>query len=105
MARLTPRDTRLPCWRTRQCQLSNEDAGSWNNLSTELLHFRPYPKEGVAKGDVANNGENKDTITKHARQDACRAFKRAVNLKHDNTRIWSSMLTVAASTNPSADRL
>ena len=77
-------------------QLDNEDAESWSNLAAALLHLRPKPKEGAAEGDA----ESEDSITKHPRQDALRAFKRAANLKHDNARIWSNVLTVAASTNP-----
>ncbi|KAF2205742.1 TPR-like protein [Delitschia confertaspora ATCC 74209] len=78
---------------SRCVQLDDQDAESWSNLAAALLHLRPKPKGGVPE-------EEGERVTSHPRQDALKAFKRAATLKHDNSRIWSNVLTVAASTNP-----
>ncbi|KAF2279222.1 TPR-like protein [Westerdykella ornata] len=97
---------------SRCVQLDDEDAEAWSNLAAALLHLRPKKKaateetEGKSRekeeGEERPTTEEKEeqTITPHPRRDALRAFKRAANLKHDNARIWSNVLAVAASTNP-----
>jgi tetratricopeptide (TPR) repeat protein len=78
---------------SRCVQLDEQDAEAWSNLAASLLHLRPKtktPEEEAAEGKV----------TSHPRTDALKAFKRAATLKHDNYRIWSNVLAVAASTNP-----
>jgi tetratricopeptide (TPR) repeat protein len=79
---------------SRCVQLDDQDAEAWSNLAAALLHLRPKRKEGEGEEDAG------DRITNHPRQDALKAFKRAATLKHDNSRIWINVLTVAASTNP-----
>ena len=79
---------------SRCVQLDDQDAEAWSNLAAALLRLRPKPKDGE------NGIKDEDQITNHPRQDALRAFKRAATLKHDNSRIWSNVLAVAASTNP-----
>lgn len=78
---------------SRCVQLDETDAEAWSNMAASLLHLRPKvktPEEEAAEGRV----------TSHPRTDALKAFKRAATLKHDNYRIWSNVLAVAASTNP-----
>ncbi|KAF1354249.1 TPR-like protein [Lizonia empirigonia] len=78
---------------SRCVQLDEQDAEAWSNLAASLLHLRPKvktPEEEAAEGKV----------TSHPRTDALKAFKRAATLKHDNFRIWSNVLAVAASTSP-----
>jgi tetratricopeptide (TPR) repeat protein len=79
---------------SRCVQLDDKDAEAWSNLAAALLHLRPKRKEGEGEEEAG------DRITNHPRQDALKAFKRAATLKHDNSRIWINVLTVAASTNP-----
>ncbi|ORY07377.1 hypothetical protein BCR34DRAFT_626443 [Clohesyomyces aquaticus] len=79
---------------SRCVQLDDTDAESWSNMAASLLHLRPKPK------DDTDEEEPQRSITNHPRQDALKAFKRAATIKHDNSRIWSNVLTVAASTNP-----
>ncbi|KAI8941738.1 hypothetical protein NX059_002943 [Plenodomus lindquistii] len=80
---------------SRCVQLDDQDAESWSNLAAALLHLKPKIK--IEKED----GEEEVTrVTNHPRTDALKAFKRAATLKHDNYRIWSNVLAVAASTNP-----
>ncbi|KAF2472926.1 TPR-like protein [Lindgomyces ingoldianus] len=79
---------------SRCVQLEDEDAEAWSNLAAALLHLRPKPKDDFDAGNTT------ERVTNHPRQDALKAFKRAAALKHDNSRIWSNVLTVAASTNP-----
>ncbi|KAF3006059.1 hypothetical protein E8E13_010923 [Curvularia kusanoi] len=78
---------------SRCVQLDETDAEAWSNMAASLLHLRPKtrtPEEEATEGKV----------TSHPRTDALKAFKRAATLKHDNYRIWSNVLAVAASTNP-----
>ncbi|KAH6629358.1 hypothetical protein C7974DRAFT_394301 [Boeremia exigua] len=78
---------------SRCVQLDETDAEAWSNLAASLLHLRPKtrtPEEEAAEGKV----------TSQPRTDALKAFKRAATLKHDNYRIWSNVLAVAASTDP-----
>ncbi|CAI6334079.1 unnamed protein product [Periconia digitata] len=89
---------------SRCVQLDDEDAESWSNLAAALLHLRPKaPAPTSAKADD-DDEENAPTassrVTSHPRTDALKAFKRAAALKHDNFRIWSNVLAVAASTSP-----
>ncbi|KAF2789234.1 TPR-like protein [Melanomma pulvis-pyrius CBS 109.77] len=79
---------------SRCVQLDDLDAEAWSNLAASLLHLRPKPKDGEEEVHDGNQ------ITNHPRQDALKAFKRAATLKHDNSKIWINVLTVAASTNP-----
>ncbi|KAF2193271.1 TPR-like protein [Zopfia rhizophila CBS 207.26] len=79
---------------SRCVQLDDQDAEAWSNLAAALLHLRRKPKEG------SEEDGSEERITSHPRSDALKAFKRAASLKHDNSRIWSNILTVAASTNP-----
>ncbi|KAF2262175.1 TPR-like protein [Lojkania enalia] len=78
----------------RCIQLDDQDAEAWSNLAAALLHLKPKPK------DPSEDDKSGDRVTSHPRQDALKAFKKAANLKHDNSRIWSNVLAVAASTNP-----
>lgn len=78
---------------SRCVQLDEQDAEAWSNLAASLLHLRPKTK---TPGEEAVEGK----VTSHPRTDALKAFKRAATLKHDNYRIWSNVLAVAASTNP-----
>jgi tetratricopeptide (TPR) repeat protein len=75
---------------SRCVQIDDRDAESWSNLAASLLHLRP-------KADTDNSS---DRVTNHPRTDALKAFRRAATLKHDNYRIWSNVLAVAASTDP-----
>ncbi|KAF2747817.1 TPR-like protein [Sporormia fimetaria CBS 119925] len=84
---------------SRCVQIDDEDAEAWSNLAAALLHLRPKTKPVDEHGELI---EDDKPITSHPRQDALKAFKRAANLKHDNPRIWSNVLAVAASTNPPA---
>ena len=80
---------------SRCVQLDDEDAEAWSNLAAALLHLRPKATD--------QNGDGEERrITNHPRQDALKAFKRAATLKHSNSKIWSNVLAVAASTNPPA---
>ena len=78
---------------SRCVQLDEQDAEAWSNLAASLLHLRPKAK---APEEEALEGR----VTSHPRTDALKAFKRAATLKHDNYRIWSNVLAVAASTTP-----
>lgn len=78
---------------SRCVQLDETDAEAWSNMAASLLHLRPKtktPEEEAAEGRV----------TQHPRTEALKAFKRAATIKHDNYRIWSNVLAVAASTAP-----
>ncbi|KAH7084203.1 hypothetical protein FB567DRAFT_528575 [Paraphoma chrysanthemicola] len=77
---------------SRCVQIDDRDAESWSNLAAALLHLRP-------KAKMNEDGEEQK-VTSHPRTDALKAFKRAATLKHDNYRIWSNVLAVAASTEP-----
>jgi tetratricopeptide (TPR) repeat protein len=77
---------------SRCVQLDDQDAEAWSNLAASLLHLRP-------KTSTNEDGEE-PRVSNHPRTDALKAFKRAATLKHDNHRIWSNVLAVAASTNP-----
>lgn len=77
---------------SRCVQLDDTDAESWSNLAASLLHLRP-------KTTTNEDGEE-ERVTNHPRTDALKAFRRAATLKHDNFRIWSNVLAVAASTEP-----
>ncbi|KAF2732131.1 TPR-like protein [Polyplosphaeria fusca] len=79
---------------SRCVQLDEQDAEAWSNLAAALLYLRPKPKDPEQEEDVSTK------VTRHPRQDALRAFKKAAALKHDNYRIWSNVLTVATSTDP-----
>lgn len=79
---------------SRCVSLDDHDAEAWSNLAAALLHLRP---KATAGGDE-ENAEGR--ATSHPRTDALKAFKRAAALKHDNYRIWSNVLAVAASTDP-----
>ncbi|KAF2623280.1 TPR-like protein [Macroventuria anomochaeta] len=78
---------------SRCVQLDETDAEAWSNMAASLLHLRPKTK---TPEDEAVEGK----VTSHPRTDALKAFKRAATLKHDNHRIWSNVLAVAASTTP-----
>ncbi|KAF2109877.1 hypothetical protein BDV96DRAFT_604365 [Lophiotrema nucula] len=80
---------------SRCVQLDDQDAEGWSNLAAALLYMRPKEKD-PAKEDPSQR------VTSHPRTDALKAFKKAAALKHDNARIWSNVLTVAASTDPPA---
>ncbi|KAH7071915.1 hypothetical protein BKA63DRAFT_516613 [Paraphoma chrysanthemicola] len=77
---------------SRCVQIDDRDAESWSNLAAALLHLRPRAK--------TNEDGEEQKVTNHPRTDALKAFKRAATLKHDNYRIWSNVLAVAASTEP-----
>jgi tetratricopeptide (TPR) repeat protein len=77
---------------SRCVQLDDEDAEAWSNLAAALLHLRPK--------SLSSDEQDEARVTSHPRQDALKAFKRAAGIKHDNAKIWSNVLTVAASTNP-----
>jgi len=77
---------------SRCVQLDDRDAESWSNLAASLLHLRP-------KTRTDEDGEV-EKVTNHPRTDALKAFRRAATLKHDDFRIWSNVLAVAASTSP-----
>ncbi|KAF2034278.1 TPR-like protein [Setomelanomma holmii] len=77
---------------SRCVQLDDRDAESWSNLAASLLHLR-------SKARTNEDGEE-EKVTSHPRTDALKAFRRAATLKHDNYRIWSNVLAVAASTDP-----
>jgi tetratricopeptide (TPR) repeat protein len=115
---------------SRCVQLDDQDAEAWSNLAAALLHLRPKRKiksqgldadlDGDGDGDREEEREEKaqddniekaeendveeqeKTLSSHPRQDALKAFLRAATLKHDNSRIWSNVLAVAASTTPPA---
>lgn len=96
---------------SRCVQLDDEDAEAWSNLAAALLHLRPKAKAIPSSPDdddldapreSSKEKNEEEKITSHPRQDALKAFKRAANLKHDNSRIWSNVLAVAASTSPPA---
>ncbi|KAF2658228.1 TPR-like protein [Lophiostoma macrostomum CBS 122681] len=103
---------------SRCVQLDDQDAEAWSNLAAALLHLRPKRRakladtlldsEGEAEAgkEVDDKGEDEDDeerrLTSHPRQDALKAFLRAATLKHDDSRIWSNVLAVAASTTPPA---
>ncbi|KAJ4321631.1 hypothetical protein N0V94_002831 [Neodidymelliopsis sp. IMI 364377] len=78
---------------SRCVQLDEQDAEAWSNLAASLLHLRPKAKTPEEEAETGK-------VTNHPRTDALKAFKRAATLKHDNYRIWSNVLAVAASTNP-----
>jgi len=80
---------------SRCVQLDDQDAESWSNLAASLLHLKPKVKTEAEEGEDAVI-----RVTNHPRTDALKAFKRAATLKHDNYRIWSNVLAVAASTSP-----
>ncbi|CBX99270.1 hypothetical protein IAQ61_000617 [Plenodomus lingam] len=80
---------------SRCVQLDDQDAESWSNLAASLLHLKPKVKTEAEDGEEAVT-----RVTNHPRTDALKAFKRAATLKHDDYRIWSNVLAVAASTNP-----
>ncbi|KAF2849458.1 TPR-like protein [Plenodomus tracheiphilus IPT5] len=80
---------------SRCVQLDDQDAESWSNLAASLLHLKPKVKTEAEDGE-----EEVTRVTNHPRTDALKAFKRAATLKHDNYRIWSNVLAVAASTSP-----
>jgi len=85
---------------SRCVQLDDTDAEAWSNLAAALLHLRP------AQPPTADESDH--PLTAHAsnpqqlRLDALRAFRRAAAIKHDSYRIWSNLLTVAATTIPPA---
>lgn len=90
---------------SRCVQLDDQDAEAWSNLAAALLHLRPKPKEAGTTTAEDGNGEEvqeEARVTSHPRSDALKAFKRAAALKHDNSRIWSNVLAVSASTTPPA---
>jgi tetratricopeptide (TPR) repeat protein len=78
---------------SRCVQLDEQDAEAWSNLAASLLHLRPKTKTPEEEAETGK-------VTNHPRTDALKAFKRAATLKHDNYRIWSNVLAVAASTKP-----
>lgn len=80
---------------SRCVQLDDQDAESWSNLAAALLHLRP-------KVNTDTDADEPVRAISHPRTDALKAFKRAAALKHDNYRIWSNVLAVAASTDPPA---
>ncbi|KAF2683956.1 TPR-like protein [Lentithecium fluviatile CBS 122367] len=79
---------------SRCVSLDDQDAEAWSNLAAALLHLPP--KATTTAGDEHSEAR----VTSHPRSDALKAFKRAAALKHDNYRIWSNVLAVAASTDP-----
>lgn len=101
---------------SRCVQLDDQDAEAWSNLAAALLHLRPKSKATIAAEtenresadgdeeirDGEEHANEEKRISSHPRQDALKAFLRAATLKHENSRIWSNVLAVAASTTPPA---
>ncbi|KAF2245549.1 TPR-like protein [Trematosphaeria pertusa] len=85
---------------SRCVQLDYQDAEAWSNMAASLLHLRPKTQSTAADDDGDGDENPEVRVTSHPRTDALRAFKRAAALKHDNHRIWSNVLAVAASTTP-----
>ncbi|KAF1952297.1 TPR-like protein [Byssothecium circinans] len=85
---------------SRCVQLDDQDAESWSNLAAALLHLRPKTSPSNENDDSEERTAASGRLTSHPRIDALKAFKRAAALKHDNHRIWSNVLAVAASTTP-----
>ncbi|KAF2502843.1 TPR-like protein [Lophium mytilinum] len=94
---------------SRCVQLDDTDAEAWSNLAAALLHLRPAEpsspkeeKEEEEDGPASHPLAAHHTTPQQPRLDALKAFRRAAALKHDSYRIWSNLLTVAASTIPPA---
>ncbi|KAL5114623.1 hypothetical protein ACEQ8H_007468 [Pleosporales sp. CAS-2024a] len=81
---------------SRCVQLDDTDAEAWSNLAASLLHLRP---KSMTDSD-SDSDRTEARVTNHPRTDALKAFRRAATLKHDNFRIWSNVLAVAATTSP-----
>lgn len=90
---------------SRTVQLADTDAEAWSNLATALLKRGPTlpsqappGSEPIDENDASTDPTPVDPYA-HTR-DALAALKRAARLKHDDSRIWDNLLTVAASTVP-----
>ncbi|KAF3914173.1 hypothetical protein AA313_de0210348 [Arthrobotrys entomopaga] len=99
--------------------IDDTDAEAWSNLATALLRSG---NEGIATtttttseigvngiilddeeeggGDQVDNAGREKNEKNASREQALRALKRAVNLKHDNWRMWENVLVIAASLRP-----
>ncbi len=86
---------------SRTIQLDDQDAEAWSNLAAALLRLPP----STSKPDSTSTTSDEDQPTptpnppRH-RLDALAALKRASALSHTSYRIWSNLLTVAASLRP-----
>ncbi|KAF2817382.1 TPR-like protein [Mytilinidion resinicola] len=87
---------------SRCVQLDDTDAEAWSNLAAALLHLRTSASQEDEDGEAAHPLAAHQTNPQQPRLDALKAFRRAAALKHDSYRIWSNLLTVAASTVPPA---
>ncbi|KAJ9661461.1 hypothetical protein H2201_006492 [Coniosporium apollinis] len=95
---------------TRAVQLDDTDAEAWSNLAAALLNLEPpSPSTDIAVPQAAPDDEDEDSPSASATKpidprqhtrDALAALKRAATLSHDNYRIWSNFLTVAAALSP-----
>lgn len=103
---------------SRTVQLDDQDAEAWSNLAAALLRLPPSastisnpaststftvsaPKADDGDDDQASPTPESNVVdTQRHRLDALVALKRAASLSHDSFRIWSNLLTVAASLHP-----
>jgi tetratricopeptide (TPR) repeat protein len=91
---------------SRAVQLDDTDGEAWSNLAAALLNLEPEeaPVIVTVEADEDENGVLAEAKrAKDPQQniiDALQALKHASRLKNQNHRIWSNLLTVAASLNP-----
>ncbi|KAK6542900.1 hypothetical protein TWF694_006839 [Orbilia ellipsospora] len=93
--------------------IDDTDAEAWSNLATALLRSgnagipttaAENGTNGIILDDDEEEGVQVDSVVKDeknvSREQALRALKRAVQLKHDNWRMWENVLVIAASLRP-----
>lgn len=100
---------------SRAVQLDDTDGEAWSNLAAALLNLSPNDEDNPTLIDAAKiieeEGEEEDENGVLLEQppprnpqqniiDALQALKHASRLKSGNHRIWSNLLTVAASLSP-----
>lgn len=92
---------------SRTVQLDDSDAEAWSNLAAALLRqdsasteSEPAPPPVHALDGDEESLESRPHDPQQHRKDALTALKRAATLKHDQSRIWDNLLTVAASLSP-----
>lgn len=91
---------------TRTVQLEESDAEAWSNLAAALVNLPPpsVPSKPTPAAPAAD--EEADVVQKMVidvykpKREALAALHRAVRFKHDDSRMWDNILTVAGSIPP-----